>query len=140
MLVNLDVHAEGTIHMILQGKEFNKGIRAFNLAYEPLSQLQFEGFLEEIQGNKHVTSQFVWDQLITTDLLMTSVKPTAALAELERLVVEHIYPLFSVYRDTLSKSNLTFQIWDVFIDAAQIFPNSMRADRLGNWGLHLHCV
>ena len=48
------------------------------------SQLRFEGFLEQIQGNKHVTSQSVWDQLIMTDLLKTSVKLIAALAELER--------------------------------------------------------
>ena len=74
------------------------------------------------------------------DLLKTSFKPTAALAEPERLAVEHIYPLFSVYRDTMSKSNPTFQIWDMFIDATQLFLNSMRADRVGNWGLHLHCV
>ena len=39
MLVNSDVYAEGTVDMILQGKEFNRGIRAFILAYETLSQL-----------------------------------------------------------------------------------------------------
>ena len=40
----------------------------------------------------------------------------------------------------MSKSNPTFQIWDMFIDATQLFLNSMRANRVGNWGLHLHCV
>ena len=39
MLVNSDVYAEGSVYMILQGKEFNRGIRAFILAYETLSQL-----------------------------------------------------------------------------------------------------
>ena len=141
MIVNSDVYTEVTVDMILQGKEFNRGIHAFILSYETLSQLRCEEFLEWIQENKHVISQSVWDQLITTrDLIKTSVKPTAALAELERLVVELIYSLFSVYRDTMSKSNPTFHIWNMFLDAAQLFLNSMRADRIGNWGLHLHYV
>ena len=42
MLVYSDVYAEGTVDMIFQGKEFNRGIRAFILAYETLSQLSYD--------------------------------------------------------------------------------------------------
>ena len=33
LLVQLDVYAEGTVDLILQEKEFNRGIRAYILAY-----------------------------------------------------------------------------------------------------------
>ena len=37
IIVNSDVYAEGTLYMILQGKEFNRGIQTFILTYETLS-------------------------------------------------------------------------------------------------------
>ena len=54
MLANSDVYAEGTVDMILQGKEFNRGIRAFILAYEAMSQLRFECFLLWLRDHKKV--------------------------------------------------------------------------------------
>ena len=40
ILVQSDVYAQGTVDLILQGEEFNQGIRAYILTYEALSQLR----------------------------------------------------------------------------------------------------
>ena len=40
LLVQSDVYAEGTVDLILQEKEVNRGIRAYILAYEALSQVR----------------------------------------------------------------------------------------------------
>ena len=51
LLCNCDVYAEGTMDMILQGKDFNRGIRVFFVAYEVLSQTIFENFLLWMEQN-----------------------------------------------------------------------------------------
>ena len=60
LLSNSDVYAEGTVDMILQGKDFNRGVRAFILAYEALAQLRFEGFIKWLEENQQKISQSVW--------------------------------------------------------------------------------
>ena len=72
------------------------------------------------------------------DLLQSPVVPSAAVAELEKLISQHIMPSFTEYRKAMSDEYPTFKFWDMFLDAAELFLHHVRADREGNWKLHLH--
>ena len=85
--------------MILQGKDFNPGIRAFILTYEALCQLGFACFLLWLTDHNQLIPHDVMEQLLTVrDLLHSPVVPSSAVAELERLIAQHVMPLFAEYR------------------------------------------
>jgi hypothetical protein len=52
LLVDSGVYAGCTVDQILQGKQFNRGVRAYTLAYEALAALNW---IEDVKANfRHV--------------------------------------------------------------------------------------
>ena len=46
LLVDSGVYAGCTVDQILQGKQFNRGVRAYTLAYEAITALYFHAFFQ----------------------------------------------------------------------------------------------
>jgi hypothetical protein len=65
----------------------------------------------------------------------------ATLTELKRLFTTHILPLILQFRKWGHReSPATFRYWDLFLNAAEIMLQNIRAEREGLWSLHLQSV
>ncbi len=109
-------------------------------AYEALSQVRFTEFLKWLQQKNEELPDELWEQLSTTkDLLLAGAAPQSAISELQTIVEEHVLPLLADFR-TEGANSPTFQLWDAFITGVHNLLLNLRAEREGDWSLHLHSI
>ena len=60
--------------------------------------------------------------------------------ELQFLVEKYAQPALNDFRLKLSEQSPTFKFWDNLIDAIQILLLNLRAEREGDWDLHLKSI
>lgn len=141
LLVDSGVYAANTTDLFLQGKEYNRGVTAFIYAYEALSQVRFQGFLRWLQQRNTTLPDELWKHLTATrDILMTGNVPQSAITELQNIIEEYVLPLFTDFRADVSAMSPTFKFWDCFIDGVHNLLLNLRAEREGDWPLHLHSI
>jgi hypothetical protein len=51
---------------------------------------------------------------------------------------QHIFPLFDEFVKWGCDKSPTFAFWNMFLDATSVMLLNIRAEREGNWKLHLH--
>jgi hypothetical protein len=70
LLVDSGVYAGCTVDQILQGKQFNRGVRAYTLAYEALTALNFHAFFQCGQMSElSILDPLLWTSPCTCTLL-----------------------------------------------------------------------
>ena len=145
LLVDSGVYAGCTVDQMLSGKQLNRAIRGLTLAYEALSSVWFCAFFKWCDENGQIETipQDVWFMLAKCKSSFTeeSKADKATLTELKRLFTTHILPLILQFRKWGHReSPATFRYWDLFLNAAEIMLQNIRAEREGLWSLHLQSV
>ena len=139
LLVDSGVYAAGTAELFLQGKEYNRAVKAYIHVYEALSQVRLTEFLKYLEQKKQKLPDELWEHLSATkDLFYSGSMPQSAVIELQNLVEKHVQPLMAEFRAELSEKSPTFQLWDSLIEALHNLLLNLRAEREGDWPLHLH--
>ena len=137
--VDSGVYAAGTAELFLQGKEYNRAVKAYIYVYETLSQVRLTEFLKYLERKEQKLPDELWEHLSTTkELFYSGSMLQSAVTELQNLVEKHVQPLMAEFRAEFSKKSPTFQIWDSLIDAIHNLLLNLRAEREGDWPLHLH--
>ena len=139
LLVDSGVYAGCTLDQILQGKQFNRGVRAYTLAYEALTALYFHAFFQwgsNEDGVANVDERF-WQELADTHAAFNNHNNAVDLSKLSILFREQLSPLFTAFREFYCKYSPTFRFWEMFLRAVEIILMNFMAERDGNWLLHL---
>ncbi|KAG1703716.1 hypothetical protein GQR58_004176 [Nymphon striatum] len=116
LAVESGVIAEGSIDKVLDGKQYNRGVRLHKLTYEALMRLVWKGFLEWLENNH------------STDL--------PHLDETFRVVM-------AMHGDTCATTLESSRNEDGILDdleMIEILLGLIRADREGGWYLHLASI
>ena len=138
VLVDSGCFAAGTADLVIQGKEYNRAVRAYTLVYEAFAQLRFQMMLQWLNNQNRSLDQSLLNHLQTCrDLIISGASPKSAIAELNRLVETHILPIMAEFRDDISSVSPNFQFWDSFLRAVEVLLLSIKADRNGDWESHL---
>ena len=96
-------------------------------------------FLKYLERKEQKLPDELWEHLSTTkELFYSGSMLQSAVTELQNLVEKHVQPLMAEFRAEFSKKSPTFQIWDSLIDAIHNLLLNLRAEREGDWPLHLH--
>jgi hypothetical protein len=135
------VYAANTADQMLAGKQFLRAVRGLTLAYEALMQLLFTVFLEwcEKDETRRIPAH-LWhhlEDMIATFQQGTKQQKVNAVKEFNELLSRHIMPNFQQFRNQQSQMSPTVQYWSNFFYAVQILLCSIRAEREGDWDLHL---
>lgn len=142
LLADSNVYAPTTVDLMLQGKQFHRAVRGITLAFEALTQQLLTAFFEWLEEKKRMPD--IWSQLAEALTAMgaptTSMLPQAAdaMKEVEELVGSIFIPLLNEFREQGSAQSPTFRYWIMFLEAAQLLLLNIRAEREGDWQLHLH--
>ena len=142
LLVDSDVYAGCTVDQMLSGKQFNRSVRGLILAYEAMAELWLSSFFKwcELEGKIQAVPAVVWQQIIKTQKLIKegNAEVHEAVREMDKLVSDHLEPLFCQFRSWGYSRSPTFEYWDMFLKAVQIMLDNIRAERVGDWQGHLH--
>jgi hypothetical protein len=134
LLVDSGVYAGCTLDQILQGKQFNRGVRAYALVYEALTALYFHAFFQccsNEDGVANVDERF-WEELADTHAAFYNHNTVVDLSKLSILFREQLSPLFTAFSEFCCRSSPTFRIWEMFLRAVEIILMNVRVERDGN--------
>ena len=133
--------AEGSIAAVLEGRQYNRGVRLHKLVYEALLRLAWKSFNSWLE--QHHTEDMELMSNITKYLEDLQKNPSSINFEtvLQHPACNHVLQLFTDYMDRLRhESGDLAAFWMTYIDLVEILLGLIRASREGNWLLHLHSI
>ncbi|KAG1650017.1 hypothetical protein GQR58_028409 [Nymphon striatum] len=141
LAVESGVIAEGSIDKVLDGKQYNRGVRLHKLTYEALMRLVWKGFLEWLENNHstdlpHLDETFRVVMAMHGDTCATTLESSRNKESCQRIL-----HLLCCYLNVLKNdSGHLAAFWMIYLEMIEILLGLIRADREGDWYLHLASI
>jgi hypothetical protein len=142
MLTASDVYADGTASSMLQGKQYDRGLRGIRLVHEALSHLLLSS--AEVFAVKNGlpwfddSTQRLIKELNNAFKVQSPVACSFICDEIH--VPSNVLQTIDAFKASGRKQSATFWFWLNFLHAVDILLKLLRADREANFELHLEAV
>ena len=143
LAVESGVIAEGSVAAVLDGRQYNRGVRLHKLVYEALLCLVWKSFFPWLEKNHIEDQQLLVDVTKKMKSLQENTSSVTLQAVLEDSACIIILNRFTEFMRILStKSGDLAAYWMSYIDLVGVLLDLIRASREGNcnWSLHLYSV
>lgn len=141
LLIESEVYAAGTTSVLMLGKSYNRGIRAHKLVMEALFRLLWKAFLEWLSKKAGAL-----DNEVKQDVVRRSSECQSTI-KMEGFVndawlklqgcVEPLFSLLDAFKSESKEKSKVFSFWVEYIDMVLVLLQFIKAERTGNWKLHL---
>ncbi|KAK3728046.1 hypothetical protein QZH41_015787, partial [Actinostola sp. cb2023] len=142
ILIESQIVAEGSINGVIDGKQYNRSVRAHKYVYEALMRLAWGEFMKWLENSDP-------ELLIAVKLLLEKVSAMASDLKQEAFddllqspLLTQVMTMWSEFLEKLRHSNGELSaFWMTYVDAVEgIVLGLLRASREGNWYLHLQAI
>ena len=141
LAVESGVIAEGSIDKVLEGKQYNRAVRLHKLTYEALLRLAWLGFIDWMETNHTSDLQNFNETLHVIRDLHENVCSETFESAITNQSCQRILDLFNEYLNLLRNGcGDLAAFWMNYIDIVEIMLGLIRADREGDWNLHLESI
>ena len=141
LAVQSGVIAEGSIDKVLDGRQYNRGVRLHKLTYEAMMRLIWCGFLDWTEMDNPRNTMILNKAVNCVKELQNN--PCAAQLQrcLDNESCQKILNLFKLYLELQRHDGGQLAaFWMMYIDLVEILLGLIRADREGDWHLHIACI
>lgn len=139
IVIECGIYGENTIKSVLHGTHYNRGIRVHKLVYEACRRLQFKQFLEQnIETEEYEVTKELMKKLQT--YVMDFEEEASAVFELITEEHSNFFNRFKTFLDEKAANNETFKFWNQYCQMVELLLDCVKADRDGNWNLHINVV
>ena len=143
LFIESGVYAAGTTSALMKGKSYNRGVRAHKLVMEAFFRLMWMSFVQwynvchaEVQIEEEDLLQKIADGISVVeqkgDVSQKVQQPQEELSELATLL--------EVFKSQARAKSKMFAFWEQYGDMINILLQFIKAERTGNWDLHLSAV
>ena len=146
LLIESGVYAAGTTSALIKGKSYNRGVRAHKLSMEALFRLMWNSFVvwyatrETGDDERRVDESVLMSSLqACRRAIATKTGVLASVEELER-ETEELWSQFQVFKSEARAISKMFIFWEEYVSTVKLLLQFIKAERTGNWQLHLSCV
>ena len=141
LAVESGVIAEGFITKVLEGKQYNRAVRLHKLTYEALMRLAWARFQDWLKHNHAEYLPMLNEKICLVYELRDNISHETHATALTSESCKKILDLFEMYLDVLRHdSGPLAAFWMTYIEMIEILLGLLRADREGDWCLHLSCI
>ena len=137
LLVESGVYASGSVMKIMTGKSYNKGVRALKLLSEAFSHLRLHSLAPKVKNKEGCCLYLDSIEKLREAIGRKDVRSChEILPDIEKqnsVVDTELGALLEEGR----KDSATFGFWDEFIEMVEILLRFVRAERAGDWNLHI---
>ncbi|KAI8487179.1 hypothetical protein Bbelb_349770 [Branchiostoma belcheri] len=137
VLIESEVYDPNTAQALLDGKSYNRGVRAHKLLCEALLRLQWQAFIAWLPTERN-------EQLIESISECIEISDDEALktsyTKLCQKMPALLQPEYEKFRRQYHERSKLFRFWDLYIEAVLLLLRFIRAEREGSWHLHLNAV
>ena len=141
LLIGSGVYAAGTTSVLMLGKSYNRGIRAHKLSMEALFRLLWQAFLQWLESQTtKVTTQDKQNLKAKIQECQHCFKENESVLQSCEAVVndmDAITSLLTVFKSEGKAKSKLFSFWEEYIAMVMILLQFIKAERTGNWNLHL---
>jgi len=123
------VYAEGAVPLMMKGKAYSRALRAHSLIHAALTKLLLESSQSHIDIN-HISA-------LHQNLLLHGVEANNAT---EDETLRQLAQAIDAHWETLAKDNRTIKLWSVYNCGIKLIKMFLRAERTGDWPLHIHTI
>ena len=144
LLVESGIYAEATARQMLQGSQIARAIRGIKIVYEALFRVFYDAFKIYMQNSNRLnpieaTESKLDDLAHAFSMNNTDITSSAV----DEIVDEHLGNISEAlieFRTAGRESSATFKFWDDFMEGAKVLLHLIRAEREGNFDLHLNAM
>ena len=126
-------YGRSTASMLLKGKSYNRAVRGHKLLMEALFRLQWKSFIKQ-NSSREMNAMNEETVIANIEELRADVQESLERTMDEMVTVEQQFSLFK--KEARTKSDM-FAFWDDYIMMVQLLLQFIRAERIGDWALHL---
>lgn len=137
ILIESGVIAYGSMNGVLEGRHYNRAIRAHKIVLEALFRLKWKAFIQWLQhrGLKLDSLADVEEQLKD---LRKELCPETYEAFIQNTAYKDIIGQYEIF--CKEEHGVLFSFWDSYIEMIMLLLRFIRATRIGCWDLHLLSV
>lgn len=142
LLIESGVYAAGSTAALLKGKCYNRGIRAHKLCLEVFFRLMWNAFLVWYESqDRKIPEELVLCKIADCIRAVESGKENACdiFRKLEADVTE-LTSLFGAFKSENQSKSKLFAFWDEYMAMVSCLLQFLKAERTGNWKLHLASI
>ncbi|KAF4531641.1 hypothetical protein B566_EDAN006572 [Ephemera danica] len=125
------VYATNSVPHILTGKNFSRSIRAHLLASEALIATIFNESEHSLQSDLDEAKEIV-EHLMENKILSSDAIQTPCILKLSEFVRNKL--------SDMSQKKRTSKLWSQYLHMVTLIRLFIRAERTGDWKLHMYCV
>ena len=141
IFVDSEVYGSSTVCAVMKGKSYNCGVRCHKLLMEALVRLQWKVFTDWM-GRKNIVLEDVKIIEIIQACLSACDNGDDLSADVAPLssTVTPLAAQFQIFKKDMCLKSAMFCFWDDYISMVQHLLLFIRAERTGNWKLHLTAI
>ncbi|KAK3894757.1 hypothetical protein Pcinc_001481 [Petrolisthes cinctipes] len=124
------VYAKGSVVHMLTGHAFSRAVRAHILTLLAFINVLIKSDMESQPDKEHLIRQY--QDTVDTGEGAAEIDKDERLQEFQQLLTHHL--------DQAATQSRTGKLWVQYIHQVLLMLHFIRAERTGNWKLHLHCV
>ena len=137
LLVESGVYGSGSVMKIMTGKAYNKGVRALKLLTEKFSRLRLQSLAPKIKNKEDCCLYIESVEKLREAVGRSDVKLCKDILQDIEKQNSFVDTELGALRKEGRNESATFCFWDEFIDMVEILLRFIRAERAGDWNLHI---
>ena len=142
LLIESGVYAAGSTSALMKGKSYNRGIRAHKLCLEVFFRLKWNAFLVWYESqDKKIPEEPILRKIVDCVRTVENGKENAreSVRKIETDLTE-LVSLFGIFKTENQGKSKLFAFWDEYGCMVTSLLQFLKAERTGNWRLHLSSV
>ena len=139
ILSETKVFGKNEVKTVLDGSHYSRALKGLLMLSEAIERLQWSEFFKQKGVNTYIKELTLLNNL---KLLVSSMNEQHSKEELQAFIESStaIINDFNAFKEERAKLSETFGYWNVFTTMVACLRDLVRADREGNWNLHLQSV
>ena len=134
-----EIFGPNTSQAVLGGSHYARSLEGMILLSEAMERLQWSAFFEKLGVEKYVEPLKLLKEMKQEVSVKNKLRSKELLNSFLGLSGE-LFQDFEEFKKERKAKSKTFFYWDRFIEMVQLAKDLVRADREGNWHLHLQSV
>lgn len=139
ILAESKAFGRNVVRSVLDGTHYTRSLKGLMLLSECLERLQWAEFFR-INGVEPYMNELSLIQLMKSSVSEKKQEESRAHLEAFISISSKLIDDFNAFRSDRCEVSETFAFWDQFVKMVSILRNLVRADREGNWDLHLQSL
>ena len=138
-MIESGVYAAGSTSALMKGKSYNRGIRAHKLCLEVFFRLMWDAFILWYESrDEKIPEEPVLHKIVDCVRAVESDKESAR-ESVRKITTDltEITDLFAIFKSENQERSKLFAFWDEYCSMVTTLLQFLKAERTGNWKLHL---